>query len=268
MDIYSGSNNRFSSYYAAIGQSAAQELLRTANIIASRHIRDAMLNVRFREEVKRLCESNLNLIRKAKTESECKLALNNLQKERASIKKQGAMLLSASPKTYLSLKFSQDEKGAWGYVIDGITIIIGTLQFAAGFGVAAASLGTGTVVGVAFGAMLVLHGTNGIEEGLTNLITGESDSSGYLKKGYVSVAKFLGFSEGIGEISYSVMDTGLSLYGMGRLVLKPDAWRLFRSLPSDKIRAIRTMSATELLIETYSNGQNIKSVYEKTKISN
>ena len=35
-----------------------------------------------------------------------------------------------------------------------------------------------------------------------------------------------------GDMAYGAVDLGLSAYGVGRMVLKPDAWRLFRRPPA------------------------------------
>jgi len=50
------------------------------------------------------------------------------------------------------------------------------------FGVAAASFATGNIIGVGFGAMLVLHGTNSTQEGFKNIINHTDDAQGFLKK--------------------------------------------------------------------------------------
>jgi len=43
------------------------------------------------------------------------------------------------------------------------------------------------------------------------------------------------------NMAYGSVDIGLSVYGVTRRVLKPDAWRLFRYLNTDKIRAYKTI---------------------------
>ncbi|UVH52916.1 DUF4225 domain-containing protein [Pseudomonas sp. CBSPBW29] len=45
------------------------------------------------------------------------------------------------------------------------------------------------------------------------------------------------------NMAYGSVDIGLSVYGVTRRVLKPDAWRLFRYLNTDKIRAYKTIGS-------------------------
>lgn len=148
----------------------------------------------------------------------------------------------------------------WGYVINGVGVVLSGLQVIAGVAVAGASLASGTMIGTAFGGMLVLHGLNGFQESVENLIYGKSDSVGLLKQGYVATAEFMGFDQKVVLIAYSSMDLALSLYGVVRLVQKPEAWRLFYYLNTDFVRGIKEMSRKELFIEIYNDGSAIKSI--------
>jgi len=56
------------------------------------------------------------------------------------------------------------------------------------------------------------------------------------------------------------MDLALSIYGIVRLIQKPEAWRLFYYLNSDYVRGIKEMSRNELFIEVYNDGMTIKSI--------
>ncbi len=132
----------------------------------------------------------------------------------------------------------------------------------AGGGIASASLFTGNIVGVIAGASLVLHGLNNIQESTANIINNRDGNSGFLRDGYAATAKFLGFEAKTGIVAFSSMDLMLSGYGLGRMVLKPDAWRLFRFIPADYIRNIKTMGAPALTIEALGDALTIKSVYE------
>ncbi|WP_338491193.1 DUF4225 domain-containing protein [Erwinia aphidicola] len=85
---------------------------------------------------------------------------------------------------------------------------------------------------------------------------------GFLKKGYIETANFLGFDNKTGSIAYSAMDLALSGYGLGRLVLKPDAFRLFKYIPADFIRNYRIMTAPALAIEATGDGLSIRSAVE------
>lgn len=155
-----------------------------------------------------------------------------------------------------------NNNGVMGYVFNGVGIVLSSLQAVAGLSIAVASLSTGVVVGTAFGAMLMLHGINGIQEAAVNLIDGKNDAEGFLKKKYIVTAEFLGFDSKVGMIAYSSMDMLLSIYGIFRLIKKPDAWRLFHYINADYIRGINVMSRKELFIEVYNDGNSIKAIYD------
>lgn len=64
----------------------------------------------------------------------------------------------------------------------------------------------------------------------------------------------------MGVLAYNFMSIGLSGYGMARMVLKPDAWRLFRHIPTDYVRNIKTMGYGSLAIEGTGNTLSVKAI--------
>jgi len=68
-----------------------------------------------------------------------------------------------------------------------------------------------------------------------------------------------------GNIAYDSMDIGLSVYGLNRLVLRPDAWRLFRYVRTDYVRAYRTMTPKALILEWHIIHQTGKQVHKEAK---
>ena len=66
-------------------------------------------------------------------------------------------------------------------------------------------------------------------------------------------------------MAYGTVDLGLSVYGLGRLVLKPDAWRLFRYVHSDYVRGYENSSKTALTLEAASDAITIESMYWQVK---
>ena len=101
----------------------------------------------------------------------------------------------------------------------------------------------------ALGAPMAAHGVNNVYENATNLASGRTDAVGPLRKIYHGVAATAGGGEKHGNIAYGVVDIGLSGYGVLRLVKKPGAWQLFKSIRSDKVRAFRTMNKSTLFLE-------------------
>jgi|GEM_PF-6735572 len=101
----------------------------------------------------------------------------------------------------------------------------------------------------AIGAPMAAHGANNVYENATNLASGRTDAVGPLRKIYHGAAAVSGGDERHGNVAYGVVDIGLSGYGVLRLVKKPGAWQLFRSMRSDKVRAFRTMNKRTLFLE-------------------
>ncbi|WP_269724231.1 DUF4225 domain-containing protein [Yersinia enterocolitica] len=52
------------------------------------------------------------------------------------------------------------------------------------------------------------------------------------------------------------------------MVLKPDAWRLFRHIPSDYVRNIKTMGYGSLAIEGTGNALSVKQLKQLTIANN
>lgn len=150
----------------------------------------------------------------------------------------------------------------WGYIINGVGVVIGGAQVVAGFLLLTGSIAHGNIVGMAAGGLLMLHGVNGVQEGIMNLAKDRNDQIGDIKKGYLLTASFLGFDNKVGKLAYSVIDLSLSGYGLLRMIMKPDAWRLFKYLPSDYVRNFKAMGAPALTLEGIGDTLSIKSGYD------
>ncbi|MCF5504967.1 DUF4225 domain-containing protein, partial [Pseudomonas syringae] len=118
----------------------------------------------------------------------------------------------------------------------GIGVAAGALQITSGLGICYASAGTLCVV---FGLPLIAHGANNVYENGRNIIEGKSDTEGPTRKVYQAASKFVGGSKFEGNMTYGAADLLLSGYGMARMILKPDAWRLFHYTNTDYIRAYK-----------------------------
>ncbi|WP_256371771.1 DUF4225 domain-containing protein [Erwinia tracheiphila] len=190
--------------------------------------------------------------------------MQNLKKENEYLTIQDRMLRAGTAAVHASVQLVKNGD-FWGYVINGVGVVLSGMQVIAGVSVIGASLATGTIIGSAFGGMLVLHGLNGFQESVENLVYGKTDSVGLLKQGYVATAEFLGFDQRVGQLAYSSMDLALSVYGIVRLVQKPEAWRLYYFLNTDYVRGIKEMSRKELFIEVYNDASAIKSISDTYK---
>ncbi|WP_338495114.1 DUF4225 domain-containing protein [Erwinia aphidicola] len=100
-----------------------------------------------------------------------------------------------------------------------------------------------------------------------NLKNDQDDYVGAVKKAYIATAKYLGYSHSAGKVAYSLMDLSLSFYSAGKMILKPDARRLFHYIPSDYVRNFRSMGAPSLIIEGVGDALSVKSAYDSSRES-
>jgi len=69
---------------------------------------------------------------------------------------------------------------------------------------------------------------------------------------YQRAAFLMGKDKTTANIVYGVVDMSMSGYGAGRLMLKPDAWRLFRYVKTDYIRGYEKAGSVSLMLDTAS----------------
>ena len=119
----------------------------------------------------------------------------------------------------------------------GAEVVDRTLSVVGGAGqvVLGATICSG-VATCAGGAVLAAHGASNIYEGVTG-------TSSLLRDGYHSL---LGSA---GDVTYSLVNIGTSVYGLTRPVVSPGTWSLFRNISSDYVPAFRTMTGTQLVTE-------------------
>jgi len=263
MDIYTGSfTKRNENYFLVMARLEADALLHTAKRASYLVLKNYFNRGRFEHEIQNFCESQLAALKTAKNDTKRKICVANLVQEKRFLEKQSAQVRTGSAKLHASVVVTQDHKGVWSYLIDGVGVVLGGLQVVGGVGLISTSLATGNVIGVVAGTFLILHGINSTQEGAGNIMHKKSDTIGFMRDAYILSAEFMGFKGSVGAIAFSVMDLSLSGYGMARLALKPDTWRLFRYMNNDFIINIKTMSKTALTIEAYNDGWAIKSVMD------
>lgn len=73
---------RFNSYYLLQANDAAHYLRMTARKLSSQHLKNLISHINFNNEVDRFIEAQIQGIKKATDERECKLCLYNLQEEK------------------------------------------------------------------------------------------------------------------------------------------------------------------------------------------
>ena len=222
--------------YWRVSQAAAK-LVSQASTLGARHIKDGTLRLQFNREVSYYARGIVNDVSQGNKSAE--QGLKELKDEQNSLLSQ-------------SLEVAQK----------GVGVIVGALQFAAGAGICYASVGTLYLVA---GAPLMLHGANNTYENGRNLWEKRSDTQGPVRKSYQKVAKAMGGGEFEGNMAYGAIDLGLSAYGVGRMVLKPDAWRLFRYVRTDYVRGYENTSKGALTLEAISDTATMNSMYQEMK---
>jgi Protein of unknown function (DUF4225) len=205
---------------------AAGVLASQACTVSAKHIQDGMLRIQFNREVAYYARGIVRDVAEGKRSTE--EGLKELIKELKSIASQ-------------SIRYGSQ----------GMGIAAGGLQVIGG----AAICRVGQMSRIAraqacaVGALITAHGVNNVIENGINLWTGRSDTVGPTRKTYQNVAKATGRSEFEGNMAYAGMDIGLSVWGLYKLTLKPDSWRLFRYIDADYIRAYRITPAWILGID-------------------
>lgn len=216
---------------------AASYLANQACTLSAQHIKDGTLRLQFNREVAYYARSIVNSVEQGNKSPE--QGLKEIKNEQNSLLSQ-------------SLDIAQKGVGA----------IAGMLQFAAGAGICYGSVGTLCLFA---GAPLMAHGANNAYESGRNLWEGHSDTQGPVRKGYQELAKMMGSGAVEGDMTYGAVDLGMSAYGVGRLILKPDAWRLFRYVRTDYVRGYENSSKAALTFEVVSDTATASSMYLEAK---
>jgi len=256
MDIYLNRRSNDNKYFSAMGQSAASDLYRVAEIVAGKHIRDHFIRARFLDEVKAFANANLHEINKSKSDAQCKAAINNIREESNNISTQGDRLTMGQAKIFLTVSMEKYNKEL-GYTIDAVNLVVGTVQLAGGVSIARSAIKTASLIGKIAGSYVAISGGSSATESLYKL-NGDANPPGFLKDAYVGAAKFMGFNKKLGLTAYHSMEIISSAYGVFRLGLKPGAHRLYRFIPADFRIQVNQMSRASLTLEILVSGNNLR----------
>lgn len=244
MDVFFG-KTRFSNYFMAMAQAETNGLMNTALAVSAYHLHDPLTRVRFQDSVKRFALSQINIIRHSSDNKQCQQCIQAIRQERENLLIQDRMLRTGEAMLTASVRFYRENEKVIGYIIDGIGVVLGGMQVIGGFGITASSLMTGNVIGVIAGATLMFHGFGTMAEKL--------DGVNFAEKYYEDASQFLGFSRELGKLSYQVVDLSTSFYGLAKLTLKPEAWRLFYFTGPDFYRKVTAMSKPTMVLKGISS---------------
>lgn len=184
-----------------------------------------------------------------------------IQEEISHLQNQHFQLMTGKIVQYAAIEKTSPIGRYVNLMVKQVGFVGGGTQVVAGFGVCAASIGTACA---AFGAPLIAHGANNFYENGYYLLF-RKEKSGYTRKGYHKVARKLGYSQNDADFAYASVDLALSGYGLGRMVLKPDAFRLIRYINSDYIRGWKEMGKVSLGFEALSDGATIWGIHQLRK---
>ena len=256
MDIYLNRRSNDNKYFSAMGQSAASDLYRVAEIVAGKHIRDYFIRARFLGEVKAFANANLHEISNAKSDAQCKAAINNIREESNNISTQGDRLTMGQAKIFLTVSMEKYNKEL-GYTIDAIGLALGMGQFFGGGAIVKSAFDSASVIGKIAGFYVMLSGASSAAENLFKLL-GSNSAPNLLRDSYVSIAHFMGFDKKAGLTAYHSMEIMTSAYGVFRMSVKPDAWRLYKFIPADFHMQVNQMNKSFLILKIIGAGNNIR----------
>lgn len=258
MDNY-WNKNKTTTYFLQIANIEAHHLLSVANSVSLLHIDDGLVRMQFQDEVKGFINAQISVIRSGNCDDDCLACIANLKLEREHLTAQDIMLRTGEASVSATVKFYHDNEKVIGYIIDGIGVILGGLQAVAGAGILAGSIATGNIIGMIAGTSLMFNGVGSAIENIQKLGNAQHPVN-FVQRAYEDTASFLGFDRKIGFLAYQAVDLTTSFYGIFKLSLKPDIWRLYRYIPSDRYRKIDTLSKPALAI----NG--VKALYKGSQI--
>lgn len=144
-------------------------------------------------------------------------------------------------------------------LLKGIEVLGALMQIVAGVSLCLTSGGFACV----FGVPMIFHGFGNLEQSVGEAVYGKSYVN-MTRKGYQYVADFLGYSKEVGDIAFYTVDIGLSIRGMSKLVVKKDAWKLFRYLRDDLERAYKQTSKTFLAMEIWLDLNSLTKIINAT----
>jgi hypothetical protein len=214
--------------YARVSQ-AAGVLARQACVESARHLRDVRLQIQFNREVAYYARGIVRDVAQGK--KSVKWGLDEIKKDTKALATK-------------SLEIGRKSVG----------LVAGGFQIAGGTAVCGYTIGFGCIAGITMAA----HGFNNILENTENLWKGTSDAKGPVRQIYQKLADVRGGTEYDANKAYAIVDLATSGYALFRKVLIPNSWKLFRTIPTDYVRAYKQSSKAALGLEMLSDAITIE----------
>lgn len=184
-----------------------------------------------------------------------------LKEEIENLAKQKFALNTNAAKLYIIAERVKERNIFTTITLKQVGFVSGGLQIYGGGSVCVATLGLACA---SYGVPLMAHGMNNMYENGYYLLFQE-DTTGYTKDTYRYIANKFNYSNDDADMVYNLMDLGLSGYTLGRKVLKPDAWKLYRYIRSDYTNGWKLMSNAELGAELIGDANTILGMYSIKK---
>lgn len=237
----------------------ARKLVNVANRVASFHLNHGLSRIQFVEEIKKVIEDQFAVAPRARTDEECMVCINTLRAETESLHEQDRLLRTEVARLYAKVEFIRENNKIFGYVISAVNIVLSGLTIVGGVGMVASM----NPIGMLAGATLFVDGINGITREASHLRYGDSaHSEGIFADSSMEAAKFMGFTPETGLATYKAATLVSSVYGITGAMRKPEAWKLFRWLPTDYFRKVETMNRTELTMKIIDYGIKGRVIFE------
>jgi len=212
---------------------AAGVLASQACSVSALHIEDGMLQIQFNREVAYYARGIVREVAEGRKSAEW--GLKELRQDL----------------TALAAKSSEIGRKSVG-------VVAGVAQVVGGGAMCVGSYMVACPIGVAMAA----HGTNNIIENGVNLWNGDSEMQGPVRKIYQSFGNRLGGSQSAGDKAYAIMDLGFSGWGLLRKIPKTGSWKLYRTIPTDFVRAYRQTSKPALTLEFLSDAITLEQLFK------
>lgn len=234
----------------------AGKLTSLATKIGDYHLKDGLTRLSFLKEVQQFIEKQFAIARTAKSSEALLEPFKALREESEHLQEQDRTLRLKIAKVYAQVEIVRDENKIVGYIITGVTLILGVFSIVAGLSLFA----TLHPVGMVAGAVLVIDGFNTISKEIVSSISGDKKYEGMVADEFISMAKFLGFSPKVGLATYKTISLAANTFNVFGLLKKKGTFSLFRHVPRDFYRNADKMSSSMLTIKVVGFGLEAKAI--------
>lgn len=271
-------------YYNTMLSIPSMTLRNNAEKAAAYYLTDNLEKHRFLKEINDIRNKAESICNSTFISDREKLStIKNMEFESNSLEYELKAVMGNLYKKYLYIEAERIEKYQ-NIVIKGASLIGGIGQIILGSTLVYAPY-VNVSGGAAYGVMLVAHGSNNVYESLDYFVSGNVDSSGYVRDFYRESAKLFGETNNTGDIIYASVDIGLSARAMAGKFQVPSSrslisttqigpfkfrnydsamdGRLFNALDAQYKRGIVNMGKFAISLEVFNDIMSFKSIKEK-----